>query len=200
MSAPRILLASVAALLVAAAGFAIMPATSAPQPETVAAAAPKPEKPTAAAIAAAGRGPVTDLPLPRFASLKSAKVNLRIGPGKDYPVSWLFMKPGLPVEIIGEYDLWRRIRDSEGTEGWVYHSLLSGSRTSIAAPWLKGKPTTIDIHRTPAADAPLVAMMEPGVVSKVEECKAGWCTVEASSQAGFVKQNELWGVYPDEQF
>jgi SH3-like domain-containing protein len=199
VSVSRILLASVAALLVAGAGFAIMPATSAPQPEAAAAPA-KVEKPTAAAIAAAGRGPVTDLPLPRFVSLKSAKVNVRIGPGKDYPVSWLYMKPGLPVEIIGEYDLWRRIRDSEGTEGWVYHSLLSGSRTSIAAPWLKGKATTIDVYRTPAADAPVVAMMEPGVVSSVAECHAGWCNVEVASRAGFVKQAELWGVYPDEAF
>ncbi|WP_245413591.1 SH3 domain-containing protein [Mangrovicella endophytica] len=149
---------------------------------------------------AAGVGSVSKLPLPRYVSLKSARVNLRVGPGKDYATSWLYMKPGLPVEVVQEYELWRRVRDSEGTEGWVYHSLLSGDRTSIAAPWLKGKSTTIDVFRSPAEDAPLVAKLEPGVVSKVEECSFGWCEIEVASRKGFVKQHEIWGVYPDERF
>ena len=141
------------------------------------------------------------LPLPRFVSLKSARVNLRVGPGKDYAVSWLYLKPGLPVEVIQEYDLWRRIRDSEGTEGWVYHSLLSGERTALAAPWLKGKTqATITMHRSAATDGPIVAEMEPGVLTKVRECSFGWCEVEASGRRGFVTQKEIWGVYPDERF
>src|SRR5690606_37820396 len=73
------------------------------------------------------------LPLPRFASLKSGRVNLRIGPGLKYPVEWLYLKSGVPMEIIQEYDNWRRVRDSEGAEGWVNQSLLSGRRTAIAA-------------------------------------------------------------------
>lgn len=145
-------------------------------------------------------GPVSQLPLPRYVSLKASRVNLRIGPGRDYPVSWLYLKVGLPVEVIQEYDLWRRIRDSEGTEGWVYYSLLSGHRTSIAAPWLKGKATLIDIHKSPATDAPLVARIEPGVVSSVSECTAGWCSVEVAERSGYVRQQEIWGVYPDETF
>ncbi len=145
-------------------------------------------------------GPVSKLPLPRYVSLKASRVNLRIGPGRDYPVSWLYLKVGLPVEVIQEYDRWRRIRDSEGTEGWVYYSLLSGQRTSIAAPWLKGKATLIDIHRSPATDAPLVARIEPGVVSSVSECTAGWCSVEVAERNGYVRQQEIWGVYPDETF
>ncbi|WP_061937485.1 SH3 domain-containing protein [Aureimonas sp. AU22] len=141
------------------------------------------------------------LPLPRFVSLKSARVNLRVGPGKDYAVSWLYLKPGLPVEVIQEYDLWRRIRDSEGTEGWVYHSLLSGERTALAAPWLKGKTlATITMHRSAATDGPIVAEMEPGVLTKVRECSFGWCQVEAAGRRGFVTQKEIWGVYPDERF
>ncbi|WP_373289046.1 SH3 domain-containing protein [Aureimonas endophytica] len=145
-------------------------------------------------------GSHSKLPLPRFVSLKSPRVNLRVGPGKDYAVTWLYMKPGLPVEIVQEFELWRRIRDSEGTEGWVYHSLLSGTRTGIAAPWLKGKTTTIEMHRSAAEDSNIVARMEPGVVSKVKECAFSWCQVEISGRKGYVRQNDLWGVYPDEKF
>ncbi|WP_245396549.1 SH3 domain-containing protein [Jiella sonneratiae] len=145
-------------------------------------------------------GPVSKLPLPRYVSLKSARVNARIGPGRDYPVVWLYLKPGLPVEIIQEFGLWRRIRDSEGSEGWVYHSLLSGERTSIAAPWLKGKATMVDVHVSPALDAPLVARLEPGVVSRVKECATGWCEVTTSDREGFVRQEDIWGVYPNESF
>ncbi|MBO0663569.1 hypothetical protein LQ948_13075 [Jiella sp. MQZ9-1] len=144
-------------------------------------------------------GPVSKLPLPRYVSLKAARVNARIGPGRDYPVTWLYLKPGLPVEVIQEYELWRRIRDSEGSEGWVYHSLLSGDRTAIAAPWLKGKATMIDVHSSPALDAPLVARLEPGVVSKVDECSSGWCEITVSERDGYVRQDDIWGVYPDEK-
>lgn len=151
-------------------------------------------------VLAAGVGQVSKLPLPRYVSLKAARVNLRIGPGRDYPVSWLYMKPGLPVEVVQEYELWRRIRDSEGTEGWVYHSLLSGERTSIAAPWLKGKATMIDVHANPATDAPLTARLEPGVVAPVSECASGWCRLAVMDRRGFVRQQEIWGVYPDESF
>jgi SH3-like domain-containing protein len=68
-------------------------------------------------------------------SLKATRVNLRIGPGRDYAVAWLYTSPGVPMEVIQEYDNWRRVRDAEGTEGWVYQSLLSGERTATAAPW-----------------------------------------------------------------
>lgn len=150
--------------------------------------------------AAAQVGQVSQLPLPRYVSLKASRVNLRIGPGRDYPVSWLYLKEGLPVEIIQEYELWRRIRDSDGAEGWVYHSLLSGERTSIAAPWLRGKATMVDVHSSPAGDAPLVARMEPGVVASVENCNSGWCQIAISGRTGYVRQKEVWGVYPGEIF
>ena len=145
-------------------------------------------------------GGASKLPLPRYVSLKSSRVNARIGPGRDYAVTWLYMRPGLPVEVIQEFGLWRRIRDSEGAEGWVYHSLLSGERTSIAAPWLKGKATMIDVHNNPARDAPLVARLEPGVVASVKECSTGWCEIKASDRLGYVRQEDIWGVYPDESF
>ena len=85
------------------------------------------------------------LPLPRFVSLKSGRVNSRIGPGVNYAVDWMYLKPGLPMEIIQEYDNWRRVRDPDGAEGWINQSLLSGRRTAIAAPWQKGKDARINL-------------------------------------------------------
>jgi len=91
------------------------------------------------------------LPLPRFVSLKSGRVNARIGPGVNYPVDWLYLKPGLPVEITQEFENWRRVRDSDGSEGWINQSLLSGKRTGIAAPWQRGKDTQSSCSTSPTA-------------------------------------------------
>jgi SH3-like domain-containing protein len=201
MSAQRFSGRSLLALLLIASSMAVLPAHVAgatpTDDEASMAAAPEEEMP---GEAGGEEGSASKLPLPRFVSLKSARVNLRVGPGKDYAVSWLYTKPGLPVEIVQEYELWRRIRDAEGTEGWVYHSLLSGVRTGIAAPWLKGKATTIDMRRSAGEDSGVVAKMEPGVVSKVKECAFSWCEVEVSGRRGYVHQNDIWGVYPDEKF
>ncbi|CUW49693.1 hypothetical protein B3286c1_0863 [Brucella vulpis] len=162
----------------------------APQIHTTHAAAP-----AGTTIGASGR------PVPRFASLKPARVNLRVGPGRDYAVSWLFMKAGLPVEIVQEYDNWRRIRDADGTEGWVYQSLLSGKRTAITAPWLKNdKGTMITMRREAAETAGVNAEVEPGVVGTVRECTGQWCRLDMSGVRGWIKQSELWGVYPGEVF
>ncbi|MFC4626426.1 SH3 domain-containing protein [Daeguia caeni] len=139
------------------------------------------------------------LPVPRFVSLKPARVNLRIGPGRDYAVSWLFMKAGLPVEIIQEYDNWRRIRDADGTEGWVYQSLLSSKRTAITAPWRKDEKDFLVVMRREANDdSRLVAEIEPGVIGNVQKCNGQWCRLEVQGRRGWIKQSELWGVYPDE--
>ena len=108
------------------------------------------------------------LPLPRFVSLKSGRVNSRIGPGLNYSVDWMYMKPGLPMEIIQEYDNWRRVRDADGSEGWINQSLLSGRRTAIAAPWQKGKSFVINVLAKPEAGARTVAMIEPGVIGQIK--------------------------------
>lgn len=157
---------------------------------------------TARAAAPAGTTIGTSgLPVPRFVSLKPARVNLRIGPGRDYAVSWLFMKAGLPVEIIQEYDNWRRIRDADGTEGWVYQSLLSGKRTAITAPWLKdNQGAMINMRRDASDTAGLAAEVEPGVVGTVRECNGQWCRMDMGGARGWIKQSELWGVYPGEVF
>ena len=186
----------VLAALAAFPGFPAALPAMAQEVEVAAVETEAPQQPAAAAAEAEERG----LPLPRYVSLKAERVNLRVGPGRDYPVTWLYLKAGLPVEIIQEYELWRRVRDAEGSEGWVYHSLLSGERTAITAPWLKGKNATISMYRAATADSTLVAQMEPGVVTKVSECSFGWCSIEAGGRHGFVAQNEVWGVYPDEKF
>ena len=144
----------------------------------------------------------TGLPIPRFVSLKSKRVNLRVGPGKDYAVSWLYLKAGLPVEIIAEYDNWRRIRDADGTEGWVNHSLLSGDRAALTAPWMRGKgeDVFVDMRRDPTNSAGLVARMQPGVVLKIDECNGAWCRAVADGTEGWVNQSEIWGAYPGEAF
>src|SRR3712207_8473270 len=91
----------------------------------------------ARAVGEASAGKVTGLPVPRYVSLKTDRVNLREGPSKDHRTAWVFQRAGLPVEITAEYEVWRRIRDAGGTEGWVLHSLLSGRRTALVMPWAK---------------------------------------------------------------
>ncbi|MEQ1941347.1 SH3 domain-containing protein [Mesorhizobium sp. VNQ89] len=160
-----------------------------------AAAAPAEQQPAAAADAR--RGP-SGLPLPRFVSLKSGRVNSRIGPGVNYAVDWLYLKPGLPMEIIQEYDNWRRVRDADGAEGWVNQSLLSGRRTAIAAPWQKGKDARINLLARPNGDARIVAVVEPGAIGSIRSCDGSWCEMAFGGQSGWVSQSQVWGAYPGE--
>jgi SH3-like domain-containing protein len=140
------------------------------------------------------RGPVTGLPIPRFVSLKSDRVNLREGPSKEHPTLWVFERAGLPVEITAEFEIWRKIRDSEGTEGWVLHSLLSGRRTALVAPWKKEPSMAFAKDR-----ATPVARLAPGVVANLRLCDGNWCRVSGEGFDGYVKQENLWGVYPGER-
>jgi SH3-like domain-containing protein len=149
---------------------------------------------------AAVMGP-SGLPLPRFVSLKSNSINLRVGPGRDYAVQWLYLKPGLPVEIIQEYDNWRRIRDADGTEGWVLQTLLSGKRAGIAAPWAKeATKEPVPMFARAEESAALAAHLEPGVLGKVTACDGQWCKFETNGYDGFVRQTDIWGAYPGEVF
>lgn len=145
---------------------------------------------------AARRG--TGLPLPRFVSLKSNNVNVRRGPGQEYDLAFTFVRAGLPVEIVQEFDNWRKIRDSDGSEGWVFHSLLAGKRTALVAPWEKeGTFAT----RSEAENAGAVtAYLQPRVVTDVEQCTGAWCLVGGKEFKGWIEQDKLWGVYPQEQF
>jgi SH3-like domain-containing protein len=140
----------------------------------------------------------TGLPLPRFVSLKSDNVNVRRGPGQQYDLAFTFVRAGLPVEIIEEFDNWRKIRDSDGAEGWVFHSLLSGRRTALVTPW--EKQGQVAARRAADAGAAVVAYLMPRVVADVEQCTGTWCLVSGEGFEGWIEQDRLWGVYPDEAF
>jgi SH3-like domain-containing protein len=151
-----------------------------------------------------GVGKATGLPVPRYVSLKTDRVNLREGPSKDHRTSWVFQRAGLPVEIVAEFETWRRIRDSEGTEGWVLHSLLSGRRTALISPWTKGETPPLPLYERADERAEVVARLQPGVIANVRQCTGTWCRItvvnsKARDLTGFIRQDRLWGVYPNEK-
>ena len=138
------------------------------------------------------------LPLPRFVSLKSDHVNVRGGPNKDHEVAWVYTRPALPVEITAEYENWRRIRDRDGTEGWVYHSLLSGKRTAYVAK-SKTRSDFVPLYESADGISPLRAMLEPGVLGSIKRCDGKWCRFTGNGFDGWIEQDRLWGVYPNEK-
>src|SRR5262245_2866526 len=152
-----------------------------------------------AAAARAAGDPGSSLSLPRFVSLKSDKVNVRSGPTKDHDVTWIYTRAGLPVEITAEYENWRRIRDWEGTEGWVYHSLLSGRRTGLVQPSAKSPDEYIQIYMSPDGKSAVSAKLQRGVLGKVKRCSGSWCRITGEGFDGWVEQERLWGVYPQEK-
>jgi len=155
-------------------------------------------QPTPAPDPQSGVGSVTGLALPRFAALRSDEVNLRTGPGTRFPIEWTFQRRELPVEITREFELWRRIRDPEGTEGWVHQSTLMGRRSAI----VRGAPgTEAALRRRPEDDAAPVARLRPGVVVRLRQCEARnpWCEAQAGDYRGYIRRSEVWGVMADEE-
>ena len=150
-----------------------------------------------ASSADAQMGSVTNLPIPRYVSLKSDKVNLREGPSKDHRTKWIYQRSGLPVEIIAEFENWRRIRDSEGTEGWVLQSLLTGKRTILVAPWKKDEP--VPLFETSNLQSAIIAQLMPTVLGSLKSCTDAWCRIAGDGFDGYIQKNQLWGVYPDEK-
>lgn len=135
------------------------------------------------------------LPLPRFVSLRADEVNLRAGPGVRYPVEWVFQRRNLPVEVVSEYGTWRKIRDWEGTQGWVHQSMLSAKRGVI----IKGDVRTL--RKEPSTKADPVARAEAGVIGTLMECPSNmtWCLVEVGGYRGWLRRAEFWGSYSGEQ-
>ena len=152
----------------------------APSPE-----AKPPEKADAAKPADAKAGP-------RFAALRAEKVYLRAGPGPDFPIQWVFVRRGLPVEILANFDIYRKIRDSEGTVGWVNQQLLTSRRTVLVAGEIR------EMHSDANATSEVVARLEPGVIASVSKCDPNWCEVKAGGYKGWLKRDEVWGLEPDE--
>lgn len=153
----------------------------------------------AAPVLAAKDSPLSasGLPVPRYVSLKSDHVNVRIGPTKDNDVAWVYTRAGLPVEITAEFENWRRVRDSEGAEGWVYHSLLSGRRTAVIT--MKDKDELATLYESASTGAAVAARLQAGVVAQIKRCDSNWCRIIGPGFDGWIEKQRLWGVYADEQ-
>jgi SH3-like domain-containing protein len=152
---------------------------------------------TVHAAGEAGAAPKSGLPVPRFVSLKPDRVNVRGGPTRDNEVTFVYTRAGLPVEITAESDNWRRIRDWEGSEGWVYHSLLSGRRTAVVTP--KDKKQLVPLYDRGESDGTVIAQLQAGVLASVKRCTGTWCRISGSGFDGWAVQEQLWGVYPNEK-
>jgi SH3-like domain-containing protein len=135
------------------------------------------------------------LPLPRFVSLKADKINVHVGPAKTYDVTWIYTRAGLPVEITAEFENWRRVRDGEGAEGWVYHSLLSGRRTGLVL----AKEELVPLRDAGDGEGAITAQLQAGVVATVKKCTGTWCRIFGEGFDGWIEQQRLWGVYPNEK-
>jgi len=152
---------------------------------------------TIATVQAGGDAATNGLPVPRFVSLKVDRVNVRGGPDKDHDVAWIYTRVGWPVEITAEYDNWRRIRDSDGTEGWVYHAMLSSKRTAVVQ--LKSKSNLGPLYAKPDATSSVTAQLQAGVLGSIKHCDGAWCRIAGDGFDGWIEQNRLWGVYPNEK-
>ena len=142
--------------------------------------------------AAQERGPVTDLPLPRYVSMKAAEGYARRGPASDQRVDWVFVRRNMPLRIVDEYGHWRRVQDRDGEGGWMHYSLLSGNRTVIV------EADEAALRRRPDAEARAVATLRRDVVGRLGECGGGWCQVTADGHKGWIETGALWGVARDE--
>lgn len=140
------------------------------------------------------RGSVTNLPLPRFVSLKTNEGNARRGPGLTHRIDWVFSRAGMPLRVIAEYENWRRIEDTEGAGGWVHYSLLSGTRTVVVTAEL------LDLRASPLHDGSVILRAEAGVIARLLECRPDWCRVSLNGEKGWVLKSAVWGVNPDESF
>ncbi|HLO77821.1 MAG TPA: SH3 domain-containing protein [Magnetospirillum sp.] len=146
------------------------------------------------ADAAALAGETSGLPLPRFVSLRSDEVNLRTGPGVRYPIDWIYSRKDLPVEVIAEFEAWRKIRDWQGTEGWVHQSMLTGRRMMV----VMGQARSLRSSDADSSDP--VAVVEPGVLGRIVQCPRNrdFCRIEIDHAQGWMRRDEIWGVYKGE--
>ena len=153
--------------------------------------APTPQ-PSAVApdVPVAGRS--TGLPVPRFVSLGADQVHLRFGPGRDYPIRWVLARRGLPVEIVAEFDTWRKVKLPDDDEGWIHSSLLSSRRTVMIRDGIA------ELRRTPDDDARVVLRAEPGVIGELLDCAEGWCRVDIEGRRGWLPRDALWGLLQGE--
>ncbi|MCH8466512.1 MAG: aspartyl-trna synthetase [Roseinatronobacter sp.] len=140
------------------------------------------------------RGPVTNLPLPRYVSLKSNEANARRGPDQSHRIDWVYSRRDLPLRITAEFENWRRVEDAEGQGGWMHHALLSGARTVLV------QTDMTPLHQRPDTTSPQTALLERGVIARMRACEHDWCRLEVEGARGWAKKRHLWGVESDEAF
>ncbi|MEK9676844.1 MAG: SH3 domain-containing protein [Rhodospirillaceae bacterium] len=135
------------------------------------------------------------LPLPRFVSLRSDEVNMRTGPGVRYPVDWVYKRRNMPMEVVAEFGTWRKVRDVQGSEGWIHQSMLSNRRMIAVTGQIRTLRGDAD------ASASAVARLEPGTVGEIKNCpeKSSWCQLSFGGHDGWLRRVEFWGVYPKER-
>jgi SH3-like domain-containing protein len=165
--------------------------TLAPPPRPTALAAVAPDVPALPARDPT-RGAVTNLPVPRYVTLKTNEGNARRGPGLSHRVDWVFTRAGLPLRVTAEYENWRRVEDAEGVGGWVHYTLLSGVRSVLITQDMA------EFHSDPDPAATVVVQAEQGVVGKLLECSPDWCRVGLDGYKGWVQKSAIWGVDPGE--
>jgi SH3-like domain-containing protein len=129
---------------------------------------------------------------PRFESLRASKVDLRTGPGQQYPIEWVYERRDLPVEVLHAVEHWRQVRDWEGSVGWVHEKMLWPRRDAIVTGGIRA------LRVSPQPNAAIVARAEPGVIGKLDQCQGGWCRIETGDYAGWVTRGEIFGVEPTE--
>ncbi len=143
-------------------------------------------------VSAQDRGPVTNLPLPRYVSLKASEGNVRRGPSLTHRIDWVFQRRDIPLEITAEHGHWRRVRDRDGVGGWIHYSLLSGTRTVIV------EQDMLELLSQPVAQSMVTARLELGVIARIMECGDEWCRLSAQGYKGWAPKSNLWGVDPEE--
>ncbi|MDQ2091961.1 SH3 domain-containing protein [Marimonas arenosa] len=146
----------------------------------------------AQSAAAMERGSVTNLPIPRYVSVKTEECNVRRGPSLTHRIDWVFQRKGMPVEVTAEHGHWRRVSDRDGAGGWVHYSLLSGARTVIVDQDM------LALHLGPDPETPVNARLELGVIARLGECLTNWCRLSAGGYRGWAPKSALWGVNADE--
>lgn len=165
---------------------------AAPPAEAAPDAEPAPDPQAAPPAQDPNRGSVTNLPLPRYVTLKGKEGNARRGPGPTHRIDWVFTRPGMPLRVTAEYENWRLVEDAEGAGGWVHYALLSGSRSVLV------EQDMTPFHSLPNDQSAVVFKAEQGVIAKILQCEPDWCRLQADGQRGWAQKTALWGVDPGE--
>lgn len=191
-----------AAFLIGAAAFALPTSRAEAQAETPAEAVEMIERNAVPADAQISRhqdgerdpsrGAVTNLPVPRYVSLKGNEGNVRRGPSLSHRIDWVFRHSGMPLRVVAEFGHWRRVEDQDGAGGWIHYSLLSGVRTALV------QKDMVELHSRADAQSSVVAKAELGAIVRLHECNKDWCRVSGGGEKGWVPKTDIWGVDPNE--